>query len=113
MFSALLDTQRATVTVVVFIATFLVAVWIGRFLKRRAGVRLGLFYRLFCLVLAFYAAIAVYGVHAPWRVHVGAAVAPLSTALVVALVNRYLWDLYFEHHQQPPIPPFPPRGPPP
>src|SRR2546430_2365473 len=106
MFGALLETQRATVTVVVFVATFLVTLWIGRFLKRRAGVRLGLFYRLFCLVLAFYAAIAAYGVHAPWRVHVGAAVALLSTALVVALVNRYLWDLYFEHHKQTPIPHF-------
>ena len=106
MLSALLETQRATVTIVVFVATFLVAVWLGRFLKRRAGVRLGLFYRLFCLVLAFYAAIAVYGVYAPWRVHVGAAVALLSTALVVALVNRYLWDLYFEHHKQTPIPHF-------
>jgi small-conductance mechanosensitive channel/CRP-like cAMP-binding protein len=106
MFGALLEAQNATVTVVVFVATFLVAVWIGRFLKRRAGVRLGLFYRLFCLVLAFYAAIAVYGVHAPWRVHVGAAVALLSTALIVALVNRYLWDLYFEHHKQTPIPHF-------
>jgi len=106
MFGALLETQGATVTVVVFVATFLVTLWIGRFLKRRAGVRLGLFYRLFCLVLAFYAAIAVYGVHAPWRVHVGAAVALLSTALVVALVNRYLWDLYFEHHKQTPIPHF-------
>ena len=106
MFGALLETQGATVTVVVFVATFLVTLWIGRFLKRRAGVRLGLFYRLFCLVLAFYAAIAAYGVHAPWRVHVGAAVALLSTALVVALVNRYLWDLYFEHHKQTPIPHF-------
>ncbi|HEY6111389.1 MAG TPA: mechanosensitive ion channel family protein [Chthoniobacterales bacterium] len=106
MLSAWLETKNATVTVVVFVATFLVAVWIGRFLKRRAGVRLGLTFRLFCLVLAFYAAMAVYGVHAPWRVHVGAAVALLSTALVVALVNRYLWDLYFEHHKQTPIPHF-------
>ena len=106
MLGGLLETQNATVTVVVFVATFLVSVWVGRFLKRRAGVRLGLFYRLFCLMLAFYAAIAVYGVDAPWRVHVGAAVALLSTALVVALVNRYLWDLYFEHHKQTPIPHF-------
>jgi small-conductance mechanosensitive channel/CRP-like cAMP-binding protein len=75
-------------------------------LKRRAGVKLGLLYRLFCLMLAFYAAIAVYGVHASWRNHVGAAVILLSTALVVALVNRYVWDLYYEKKRQTTIPHF-------
>jgi small-conductance mechanosensitive channel/CRP-like cAMP-binding protein len=106
MFTSLFETQRAAVTVVVFIGTFFITLSIGRFLKRRAGVRLGLLFRLFCLALAFYAAIGVYGVHAPWRVHVGAAVGLLSTALVVALVNRYLWDFYFEQRKQTPIPHF-------
>src|SRR5438552_3281670 len=106
MFSALPEVERDAITAVVFIATFFVAVGIGRFLKGRAGVRLGLLFRLFCLILAFYAAIAVYGVHAPWRNHVGAAVILLSTALVVALVNRYVWDLYFEKKRQTPIPHF-------
>jgi small-conductance mechanosensitive channel len=106
MFTALLETQRAAVTVVVFIGTFFVTLSIGRFLKRRAGVRLGVLFRLFCLALAFYAAIGVYGVHAPWRIHVGAAVALLSTALIVALVNRYVWDFYFEQRKQTPIPHF-------
>src|SRR5437764_1139540 len=106
MFSALSEAERDAITAIVFIGTFFVAVAIGRFLKRRAGVRLGLFFRLFCLTLAFYAAIAVYGVHAPWRNHVGAAVILLSTALVVALVNRYVWDLYFEKRRQTPIPHF-------
>src|SRR6266403_1133893 len=86
MFSVLPETERDAITVVVFIATFFVAVAIGRFLKRRAKVRLGFLFRLFCLTLAFYAALAFYGVHAPWRNHVGAAVILLSTALVVALL---------------------------
>jgi small-conductance mechanosensitive channel/CRP-like cAMP-binding protein len=106
MFAALSETQRAAVTVIVFIATFFVTLSIGRFLKRRAGVRLGLLFRLFCLTLAFYTALAVYGVHADWRNHVGAAVILLSTALLVALVNRYVWDLYFEKRKQTPIPHF-------
>src|SRR5438105_14626375 len=104
MFDAVSEAERDAITVVVFIATFFVALGIGRFLKRRAGVQLGLFFRLFCLILAFYAAIAVYGVHAPWRYHVGAAAILLSTALVVALVNRYVWDLYFEKKRQTAIP---------
>src|SRR5438477_9149412 len=106
MFNAVTEAQRDGMTVVVFIVTFFVALGIGRFLKRRAGVQLGLLFRLFCLTLAFYAAIAVYGVHAPWRFHIGAAAILLSTALIVALVNRYIWDLYFEKRRQTTIPQF-------
>src|SRR2546429_5168497 len=106
MFNALSEAERDAITVIAFIGTFFIALGIGRFLKRRAGVRLGLLFRLFCLTLAFYTAIAVYGVHAPWRNHVGAAAILLSTALVVALVNRYVWDLYFEPNRQPLIPHF-------
>jgi small-conductance mechanosensitive channel/CRP-like cAMP-binding protein len=106
MFTALLQTQRAAVSVVVFIATFFAVLAIGRWMKRRAGVRLGVLFRLFCLTLAFYAAIATYGLHAPWRNHLGAALILLSTAFVVALVNRYVWDFYFEKKRQTPIPHF-------
>src|SRR3989442_14732064 len=104
MLNALPEAQRDAITVVVFIGTFFVALGIGRFLKRRAGVQLGLLFRLFCLTLAFYAAIAVYGVHASWRVHVGAAALLLGTALVVALVNRYILDCFFLKKFQTTIP---------
>src|SRR5438477_8970182 len=106
MFNASSEIERQTITVIVFLETFFHAVGAGRFLKRRAGVRLGLLFRLFSLALAFYAAIVVYGVHATWRRHVGAAAILLSTALVVALINRYIWDLYFEKKRQTPIPHF-------
>src|SRR5437868_3415417 len=107
MFSALLETRNAAgVTVVVFVGTFLIALAIGRLLKRRAGVRLGLLFRLFCLALAFYTAIWVYGVPLQLRTHIGSAAALLSTAFIVALVNRYVWDFYFEKKRQTPIPHF-------
>src|SRR5881227_3743131 len=106
MFEAVSAVERDVITVVVFIVTFFVALGIGRFLKRRAGVRLGLLFRLYCLIVAFYAAIAFYGVHASWRHHIGAAAILLSTALVVALVNRYIWDFYFEKKRQTTIPHF-------
>src|SRR5262249_7511196 len=51
-------------------------------------------------------ALAVYGVEASWRVHFGAAAVLLSTAVVVALINRYVWDLYFGRRKQTPIPHF-------
>ena len=106
MFTQLTETQRAVVTVLVFCATFFLSLTLGRVLKRRAGVRLGILYQLFSLTLAFYAALAVYGVHTNWRNHIGAAVILLSTAFVVALVDRYIWDLYFEKVKRTPIPHF-------
>jgi len=39
-------------------------------------------------------------------IHIGAAAILLSSALVVALVNRYIWDWYFEKRKQTPIPHF-------
>src|ERR1044072_1877442 len=106
MFALLFDPQRAVLTVAAFVGTFLITLSIGRLLKRRAGVQLGVLYRLFFLILAFCASLAVYGVHASWRNHVGAAVILLSTALLVALINRYVWDFYFEKKRQTPIPHF-------
>ncbi len=106
MFS-LLDTQHTAATVVVFIVTFFVTLMIGRLLKRRAGVRLGLLFRLFCLALAFYAAMWTYGVALDLRNHAGTALVLLSAAFVVALVDRYVWNFYFEKKKQTPIPHFP------
>ena len=107
MFTTLLETHKPTVTVIIFVGTFFAAHTIGRLLKRRAGVRLGVLFQLFCLALAFYAATSFYGVHVGWRNHVDAAAILLSTAFVVALLDRYLWDAYFEKKRQTPIPHFP------
>ncbi|MFN2509362.1 MAG: cyclic nucleotide-binding domain-containing protein [Chthoniobacterales bacterium] len=104
MFEGLLPRHNSFVTVAVFVATYLVTLAIGRLLKRRAGVRFGVFYQLFCLTLAFYAALGVYGLETSWRGHVGALLVLLSTAVVVALIDRYLWDYYFEIRRQTIIP---------
>jgi small-conductance mechanosensitive channel len=106
MFTTLLETQKPAVTVIIFVGTFFAALTIGRLLKRRAGVRLGVLFQLFCLTLAFYAATSFYGVHVGWRNHVDAAAILLSTAFFVALLDRYLWDVYFEKKRQTPIPEF-------
>jgi small-conductance mechanosensitive channel/CRP-like cAMP-binding protein len=106
MFTTFLETQKATVTVIIFVGTFFAALTIGRLLKRRAGVRLGVLFQLFCPTVAFYAATSFYGVHVGWRNHVDAAAILLSTAFVVALLDRYLWDVYFEKKRQTPIPEF-------
>ena len=103
---AFLETQKTAVTAIIFVATFFVTLTIGRFLKRRAGVRLGVPFQLFCLTLAFYAAILFYGLHVGWQKHVDAVAVLLTTAFVVALLDRYLWDAYFERKRHATIPQF-------
>src|SRR5437764_291011 len=104
MIQAFISSQRAAATVIAFILTYFVALTLARFFKRREGVALGFFSQIFCLTLAFYAAISVYGVQADWRNHVGAALVLLSPAFIVAFANHYLWDFYFEKKRQTPIP---------
>ena len=94
------------VTMILFIGTYFVALTLGRLLKHRAGVQLGVLFQLFCLTLAFYTAISFYGVEADWRRHVGAALFLLSIAFLIALLNRYLWDGYWERKRRATIPQF-------
>src|SRR5207253_10249042 len=101
------DTQRAAATLIAFVGTFFIALTVGRILKRRAGVRLGILFQLFCLALAFYAAMWTYGVAIDLRNHVGTALAVLSAAIVVGLIDRYLLDWYFDKRTHTPIPHFP------
>lgn len=104
MIHGFIETYHAAATVLAFVGTYFVALALGRVLKRRAEVPLGIFYQFFCLALAVYAALAVYGLHASWRNHVTAALVLLSTALVVGLVDRFVWTAYFEKQKQTPIP---------
>ena len=101
---ALADAERSVATIAVFIATFLVILSIGRVLKRRAGVPFGIFFQLFALAASCYAGASVYGMAASWRTHAGSALVLLSTAVVIALVNRYVWDIYFEKRRGIPVP---------
>src|SRR2546423_4743084 len=100
------QTQKAAITMIIFIATYFASLTVGRLLKHRAGVPLGVLFQLFCLTLAFYAAAWFYVVQANWRNHVGAALFVLGTAFLIALLDRYLWDAYWEKKRQATIPHF-------
>ena len=93
---ALVNTERAVETIAVFILTLLVTLAIGRLLKRRAGVPFGIFFQLFALTLAAYAAAWVYGLEPHWRNDLGAILILLSTTILVAFIDRYIWNAYFE-----------------
>src|SRR3954454_24444606 len=104
MIQSFISSQRAAATFVAFVSTYFVALTLGRFFKRRARAPLGFFFQIFCLTLAFYVAITVYGLKGDWRKHVGAALILLSPAFVISFVNHYLWESYFEKKRQTPIP---------
>jgi small-conductance mechanosensitive channel len=107
MFTTLLETHKAIATVIIWVGVFFAALIIGRLLKHRAGVRLGVLFQFLCIALACYAAASFYGVTAGWHNVIGAALILLVTAFVLALLDRYLWDFYFEKKRQTPIPHFP------
>lgn len=106
MFTHFLDTQKGLVTMIIVVGTYFALLLLGRLLKHRAGVQLGAIYQLFSLVLAFYAGIAFYGMEASILRHLGGVAIMLGTFFVLALLNRYVWDIYFEKKRQTTIPQF-------
>src|SRR5215471_3119040 len=70
-------------------------VLVGRRLKRQQGVKLGWLYHLFSLALAVYIPAIVVHLEWPFLRHLGAAVVILGATFVIALIDRYVWDLYF------------------
>ena len=107
MLNGFLETQKAAVTVGSFVATYFIVLTIGRLLKRRAGVHFGILFQLFCLTLAFYVALGVAGIRGDWENYLGSLLILLATGVVIALIDRYIWDYYFEKKKQTPIPHFP------
>jgi small-conductance mechanosensitive channel/CRP-like cAMP-binding protein len=106
----LATTQHALIAGVIAIAFYLGSVAIGRSLKRRAGVRLGTTYRLFCVVASLYFGLTFSPFNFapfpdPMR-ELGAAATLLGAVVMIALIRRYFWELYFEQKRQMVIPKF-------
>jgi small-conductance mechanosensitive channel/CRP-like cAMP-binding protein len=76
----------------------------GRRLKRKQGVHLGWVYHLFSLALAVYVPALVVNLNRTLLGHLGAAVVVLGSFVLIALVDRYLWELYFEQRHKVKVP---------
>lgn len=92
------------VEVLAGIALFVLAVALGRLLKRRAGVPLGFSYLLFCAALAVWLPLEIFtGPYTPPPATLRglrAAVVLLGTFFILALIRRYYWELWFEKQQK-------------
>ncbi len=87
---------------------FVVLVILGRWLKRDQQVRIGPAYLFFSIVVAAWAPLELFQVEFARRqtvmMNLRAAMIVLGSFLVIALVRRFIWELWFErrHHSQPP-----------
>lgn len=80
--------------------------WSGRRLKRRHGVRLGWLYQMFAVCLALYLPAIVLDATWPFLQHLGAVVVILAAFFIIALVDRYIWEIYFSEKQRIKVPKF-------
>lgn len=96
-------------------AIYFAGVALGRVLKRHAGVHLGLMYQLFCVVIAIYVPLRLRGLNyvfppeKPWfdfTRELGALAILLGALFVIALVRRYVWEVYFSQKRGLEIPKF-------
>src|SRR5215475_4460973 len=79
---------------------------VGRRLKRKHGVRLGILYHLFALCLAVYLPAKVVELHWEFVHHLGAATVLLGATFLIALLERYIWEIYFQEHHSIHVPKF-------
>ncbi|MDB6108823.1 MAG: MscS Mechanosensitive ion channel [Pedosphaera sp.] len=79
---------------------------LGRRLKRRHGVRLGYLYHLFALGLAICLPARLLEVTFPHFREVGSFTAILGAIFLIALVDRYIWELYFQQRHRVKVPKF-------
>jgi small-conductance mechanosensitive channel/CRP-like cAMP-binding protein len=120
MILALTQPESALIVALTAPVLYLASVALGRALKRRAGVRLGVMYQLFCIVISLYFPLRLLSIPitfpvdmAPGKVPIfdasrelGAAAVLLAALFLIALIRRYLWEIYFAQRRQMEIPKF-------
>lgn len=94
----------------VAIVIYYLMLLLGRRLKHRHGVRLGVLYHLFSLAFAVFLPAALFG-REEWVFvhHVGAFAVIFGAVFVISLVDRYVWELYFKQLQGVNVPKFLPE----
>jgi small-conductance mechanosensitive channel/CRP-like cAMP-binding protein len=110
MFAELTGGSSIAVEAVAIPILFVTTVTLGRFLKRRAGVQLGLGFQLFCIAFSVWLPLQILGTDFPHREGImralRAANVLLATFLILPLVRRYYWELWFEKNRRAKAPKF-------
>src|SRR5437667_6447866 len=78
----------------------------GRRLKRQYGVRLGLLFHLFSLCLALYAPALLLRLQWTFLRHLGAATVILGATFLIALIDRFVFELHLQERHRVRVPKF-------
>jgi small-conductance mechanosensitive channel/CRP-like cAMP-binding protein len=78
----------------------------GRRLKRQHGVRLGWIYHIFALLLAVYLPALILNLQWTFLHHLGAAVVVFGAIVLIAIVERYVFELYLKQEHGVTVPKF-------
>ncbi len=109
MFSALPPIDKLLIQFAAFPVIFIVLYGVGRWLKRRQRVELGVVYVFFCLAAAAWIPLVFFH-DMPWRnevvQHLGALTFILGVFVFLALLRRYFWEGWFEKRSQMKAPKF-------
>jgi small-conductance mechanosensitive channel/CRP-like cAMP-binding protein len=85
---------------------FFLMLMFGRWLKRQHGVQLSWLYHPFALGVAVYFSGLMVGATWPFLRHTEWVTLILGSLFLIALVDRYVWDLYFKQHHHVEVPKF-------
>ena len=101
-----LQTEWLKITILIVAAPviYYLMVMLGRSLKRKHGVHLGIFYHLFSLGFALFLPASLLEFKWPVVNHIGAFTVIFGGIFVISLVDRYVWELYFKQRQNVEVP---------
>lgn len=106
-----LDHPSVQIALVIIVAPaiYYLMVLVGRRLKRKHGVRLGVLYHLFAFTFGIFLPSVL--LRPDWAMvpHLGAATVVFGAVFVISLVDRYVWDLYFKQLHNIDVPKFLPE----
>jgi small-conductance mechanosensitive channel/CRP-like cAMP-binding protein len=110
MLSDLTDGSSIAIETIAVPVILVIGLMMGRFLKRRAGVQLGILYQVFCVTFAVWLPLEILRTDFPHRVGtmhaLRAANVLLGTVFILALVRRYYWELWYEKNRNTKAPKF-------
>jgi len=110
MFAGLFDPHTLLVEVAAVPVLYIATLALGRWLKRSAGVQLGVLYQLFCVVFSLWLPLEIFATDFPNREAImragRAATILLGAVFVLALVRRYFWERWYEKNRKERAPKF-------
>ena len=87
---------QVALVVIVALTIYYLLLQLGRHLKRKHGVRLGVLYHLFAFGFGIFLPAVLLRPDWPMLPHIGAVTVIFGAVFIISLVDRYVWELYFK-----------------